>query len=86
MSQGFNSGNITDAHLQVYREMIEEALTKAAMSMGQMLRIRMKYDLIDFGHGLLDSIDEFDLLGRFKANVVKVAFSEEIKWSLLFYH
>lgn len=78
------SHEITDAHLEVYREMIEEALEKAALSMGQMLRIRMKYDLMDFGAGLLEPIDEFDLLGRFKVNIVKVAFSGEIKGAFYF--
>ena len=75
---------ITEAHLEVYREMIEEALDKAAMSMGQMLRIRVQYDLKDFGQGLLMPIDEFDNLGRFKVNVVKVAFSGELKGAFYF--
>jgi chemotaxis protein CheY-P-specific phosphatase CheC len=75
---------ITEAHLEVYKEMIEEALEKAARSMGQMLRIRMKYDLMDFGQGLLEPIEEFDHLGRFKVNIVKVAFSGEIKGAFYF--
>lgn len=79
-----NNQRITDAHLEVYKEMIEEALQKAALSMGQMLRIRMEYDLIDFGEGLLEKIDEFDDLGRFKVNIVKVAFSGEIKGAFYF--
>ncbi|MEP1097143.1 MAG: hypothetical protein ABJG78_18660 [Cyclobacteriaceae bacterium] len=75
---------ITAAHLEVYQEMVEEALEKAARAMGQMLRIRMKYDLMDFGQGLLEPIDEFDLLGRFKVNIVKVAFDGEIKGAFYF--
>lgn len=75
---------ITDTHLEVYREMVEEALDKAAQAMGQMLRIRMKYDLMGFGGGLLEPIEEFDLLGRFKVNVVKVAFSGELKGAFYF--
>ncbi|MEP5613942.1 MAG: hypothetical protein ABJP45_16945 [Cyclobacteriaceae bacterium] len=75
---------ITGAHLEVYQEMVEEALEKAARAMGQMLRIRMKYDLMDFGQGLLEPIDEFDLLGRFKVNIVKVAFEGEIRGAFYF--
>jgi len=75
---------ITEAHLEVYQEMVEEALEKAARAMGQMLRIRMKYDLMDFGQGLLEPIDEFDLLGRFKVNIVKVAFDGQIKGAFYF--
>lgn len=75
---------ITDSHLEVYREMVEEALEKAARAMGQMLRIRMKYDLMDFGQGILEPIEEFDLLGRFKLNIVKVAFTGEIKGAFYF--
>lgn len=84
MPQRFRKDTITEAHLQVYRDMIEEALEKAALSMGQMLRIRMKYDLVDFGPGLVEKIDEFDNLGRFKVNIVKVAFSGELKGAFYF--
>ncbi|MEQ9404954.1 MAG: hypothetical protein RIM99_15285 [Cyclobacteriaceae bacterium] len=84
MPHRFRKDTITDAHLEVYREMIEEALAKAALSMGQMLRIRVEYDLIDFGPGLLEKIEEFDDLGRFKVNVVKVAFNGEIKGAFYF--
>lgn len=80
----FRINKITDSHLQVYREMIEEALEKAALSMGQMLRIRMEYDLMDFGPGQLQPIQEFDDLGRFKVNIVKVAFSGELKGAFYF--
>ena len=75
---------LSEAHLQVYRDMIEEALGKAALAMGQMLKIRMNYDLMDFGPGLLEPIEEFDHLGRFKVNVVKVAFEGEIKGAFYF--
>ncbi len=79
-----NHKKLSESHLQVYREMIEEALTKAALAMEQMLKIRMKYDLIDFGPGLIEPIEEFNLLGRFKVNIVKVAFEGEIKGAFYF--
>ena len=75
---------VTEAHLKVYKEMIVEALEKAAFAMGQMLRIRMHYDLKDFGYGMLDKIEEFDDLGRFKVNVVKVAFIGDVKGAFYF--
>ncbi len=74
----------TGALLDVYRDMISEALEKAAQAMGQMLRIRMNHDLKDFGYGILGKIDEFDDLGRFKVNIVKVAFNGEIKGAFYF--
>lgn len=79
-----DKSKVAQAHLQVLQEMIEEALKKAAASMEQMLKVRMGYDLIDFGFGMLDSIDEFDLLGRFKVNIVKVAFNGEIGGAFYF--
>lgn len=64
--------------------MINEALAKAAESMGKMLRIRMSPDLIDYGEGELHNIRAFDDLGRFKVNLMKVAFNGEISGAFYF--
>jgi len=64
--------------------MITESLNKAARSMEQMLRIRVKPNLIQFGEGVLKPLHEFDELGRFKVNLMKVAFKGEINGAFYF--
>lgn len=76
--------NITGIHKEIIEEMISEALQKAAESMGKMLRIRMSPDLIDYGEGRLNRIKEFDDLGRFRVNLMKVAFKGEISGAFYF--
>lgn len=75
---------LTDSQIDIIRELIEESLQKAALSMEQMLRIRVEPDHIIFGNGPLDSISEFDFLGRFKVHLVKVNFKGQIKGAFYF--
>ncbi|MFK7953212.1 MAG: hypothetical protein AB8B73_10230 [Ekhidna sp.] len=70
--------SIEDVHKNIIEGMINEALAKAADSMGKMLKIRMSPDLIDYGIGRLHKVREFDDLGRFRVNLMKVAFKGEI--------
>ncbi|MEM9894959.1 MAG: hypothetical protein AAF789_01200 [Bacteroidota bacterium] len=75
---------ISPIHAQIIEEMITESLSKAAASMEQMLKIRMEPELISFGLGALNRIREFDDLGRFKVNLMKVAFKGQINGAFYF--
>ncbi|MEO9871248.1 hypothetical protein [Ekhidna sp.] len=77
-------GSLSDIHKEIIKEMLSESLTKAAASMAQMLRIRVDPELIHFGEGQLMPLREFDELGRFKVNLMKVAFSGEINGAFYF--
>ncbi len=77
-------GELSKLHLEIIEEMIMESLNKAALSMEQMLRIRVNPELIQFGEGELKSLHEFDDLGRFKVNLMKVAFNGEINGAFYF--
>ena len=77
-------GNLSDVHLEIIKEMLSESLNKAAKSMAQMLRIRVESELIHFGEGQLKPLKEFDELGRFKVNLMKVAFRGEINGAFYF--
>ncbi|WP_462250094.1 hypothetical protein [Ekhidna sp.] len=79
-----SKGNLSQVHLQIIEQMITESLSKAAESMAQMLKIRVNPDLIQFGEGQLHAIREFDDLGRFKVNLMKVAFNGEINGAFYF--
>lgn len=79
-----NKANITGIHKEIIEDMINQALAKAAESMGKMLKIRMSPDLIDYGEGRLNRIREFDDLGRFRVNLMKVAFKGEINGAFYF--
>jgi chemotaxis protein CheY-P-specific phosphatase CheC len=79
-----SKANITGIHKEIIEEMINEALKKAAESMGKMLRIRMSPELINYGEGELTDIRVFDDLGRFKVNLMKVAFKGEINGAFYF--
>ncbi len=77
-------GSLSEIHKEIIKEMLSESLTKAAESMAQMLRIRVEPELIHFGEGQLMPLREFDELGRFKVNLMKVAFSGEINGAFYF--
>ena len=77
-------GSLSDIHLEIIEEMITESLDKAAKSMEQMLRIRVNPEIIQFGEGVLKPLHEFDDLGRFKVNLMKVAFKGEINGAFYF--
>lgn len=79
-----SKANIVGIHKEIIEDMIHEALEKAANSMGKMLKIRMSHDLINYGEGELNRVREFDDLGRFKVNLMKVAFKGEISGAFYF--
>lgn len=70
--------------MEIVEDMITESLEKAANSMEQMLRIRVKPKITGLGPGPINRILEFDELGRFKVNLMKVAFNGEINGALYF--
>ena len=71
-------------HMEIVEDMILESLDKAAKSMEQMLKIRIRPKITGFGLGAVREIKEFDELGRFKVNLMKVAFKGEINGALYF--
>jgi len=77
-------GSLSEIHKEIIEEMISESLKKAAKSMEQMLRIRVNPKLIQYGEGYLKPLHEFDDLGRFKVNLMKVAFKGEINGAFYF--
>lgn len=70
--------------MEIVEDMILESLAKAAGSMEQMLKIRVKPKITGFGHGPIRNMKEFDELGRFKVNLMKVAFNGDINGALYF--
>lgn len=70
--------------MEIVEDMIIESLDKAAVSMEQMLKIRVKPKITGLGLGPLRRMPEFDELGRFKVNLMKVAFRGEISGALYF--
>ena len=57
---------MNDTQLGIIRKMLVETLEQAATSMGNMLRVRMKVQLLGFGDGIFNPIAEFDSLGKFR--------------------
>ena len=76
--------DFSPVHMEIVEDMILESLDKAASSMEQMLKIRVKPKITGFGLGPIRRIREFDELGRFKVNLMKVAFTGEINGALYF--
>lgn len=70
--------------MEIVEEMILESLEKAAGSMEQMLKIRVKPKVTGLGLGPIREIKEFDELGRFKVNLMRVAFKGEVNGALYF--
>ena len=79
-----NSAKLSPDELELVKELVYESLEKAGQSMAQMLRIRIKPELLDFGNGFAGALTEFDQLGRFKVHVVKVRFQGEITGAFYF--
>jgi chemotaxis protein CheY-P-specific phosphatase CheC len=84
ISRHTKSGKLSDDELTLVKELVHESLDKAATSMAQMLRIRIKPELLDFGNGFAGALTDFDQLGRFKVHVVKVKFKGEINGAFYF--
>lgn len=76
--------NYSSNHFEIIEDMVAESLDKAAISIEQMLKIRVAPKITGFGLGPLRQIPEFDYLGRFKVNLMKVAFQGEINGALYF--
>lgn len=70
--------------MEIVEDMILESLDKAAKSMEQMLKIRVNPKVTGFGLGPIREQKEFDELGRFKVNLMRVAFKGEISGALYF--
>lgn len=75
---------LNETQLEIVREFLEDTLSQAASSMGQMLRIRIQSDLLDYGEGELPYIQEFEDLGQFRAHVMKVALKGPIGGAFYF--
>jgi chemotaxis protein CheY-P-specific phosphatase CheC len=75
---------LTSGQLGIMREFLIETLDQAASAMGQMLRIRIKADLLGFGEGRIGRIQEFDDLGQFRVHVMKVALKGPIGGAFYF--
>ncbi|MEM6642566.1 MAG: hypothetical protein AAF616_06275 [Bacteroidota bacterium] len=76
--------DFSSLHFEIIEDMILESLGKAASSMEQMLKIRVKPKLTGFGAGPIKDIKEFNELGRFKVNLMRVAFKGDINGALYF--
>lgn len=64
--------------------MVQNAMEKAVQSMEKMLKIRINAPIVDFDTAPLKPIRELDLLGRFKAHLVKLVFSGDIRGAFYF--
>ena len=71
-------------HMEIVEDIILESLDKAAVSMEKMLKIRIRPKIMGFGLGPIGRIPELDELGRFKVNLMRVAFRGEINGALYF--
>lgn len=78
------SKKLSQHELELVKELVLESLEKASESMTQMLKIRIKAELHDFGNGFASALSDFDQLGRFKVHVVKVKFGGEINGAFYF--
>lgn len=75
---------LTEEQHEIVAELVSNALSKAITSMEQMLKIRVNAKHVHFDVGPLGNIPELDLLGRFKAHLVKLVFSGDIRGAFYF--
>ena len=75
---------LTEEQYELVSELVNTALQKAVTSMAQMLKIRVDASHIDFNTGDVPKIHDLDLLGRFKAHLVKLVFSGDIRGAFYF--
>ncbi|WP_421872040.1 hypothetical protein [Marinoscillum sp.] len=75
---------LTEEQHELVAELVHNALQKAVTSMAQMLKIRVDASHIDFNTGHVPTIHDLDLLGRFKAHLVKLVFSGDIRGAFYF--
>ncbi|WP_258102965.1 hypothetical protein [Marinoscillum sp. MHG1-6] len=76
--------NLTREQQEIISELVTQALEKAVSSMEKMLRIRIKANHIEYGLGTLETIPELDQLGRFKAHLVKLMFTGDMRGAFYF--
>lgn len=84
MSSGFSDSLLSQEQNELIGELVDNALSKAAASMEQMLKIRIETDHTVYATGPLDYIPEFDQLGLFKVHLVKLLFSGDIHGAFYF--
>ncbi|MFH6984289.1 hypothetical protein [Marinoscillum sp. 108] len=84
MSATHPNNRLTEEQRELISELIGNAIKKAVQSMEQMLKIRVNASHITYGVGPLTPIPELDLLGRFKAHLVKLVFSGDIRGAFYF--
>lgn len=73
-----------DEQRDIVNELVHSALDKAVSSMEKMLKIRISANHTHFDPGPIDPILELDNLGRFKAHLVKLVFSGDIRGAFYF--
>ncbi|WP_258101827.1 hypothetical protein [Marinoscillum pacificum] len=83
MSTTFNN-RLTEEQYELVSELVNNALVKAVDSMAKMLKIRVDASHVDFNTGDVDTFPDLDLLGRFKAHLVKLVFSGDIRGAFYF--
>ncbi|WP_115867107.1 hypothetical protein [Marinoscillum furvescens] len=84
MSTVYPTHRLTEEQREIISEMVHNAMEKAVQSMEKMLKIRINAPIVDFETEPLRPIRELDLLGRFKAHLVKLVFSGDIRGAFYF--
>ncbi len=70
--------------LEIIGELVDSAMDKVVQSLEMMLNIPLQKDRTVYGNGSLAPVSEFDELGRFKVNIVKVAFTGDLNGGFYF--
>lgn len=84
LSTAYKNYRFTEEQRELVAELVHNALKKSVSSMEKMLKIRVDASHIDFDTGAMGTIPELDLLGRFKAHLVKLVFSGDIRGAFYF--
>jgi len=84
VSTGKHTFRFSEEQREIVSDLVQSALEKAVASMEKMLKIRIAANHIVFKTGPLETIHELDMLGRFKAHLVKLVFSGEIRGAFYF--
>ncbi len=84
MATTYNKKRLTEEQYELVSELVHSALQKAVDSMAKMLKIRVDASHIDFKTGEIGTLHDLDLLGRFKAHLVKLVFSGDIRGAFYF--
>lgn len=83
MSTTYNN-RLTEEQHELVSELVNNALKKAVDSMAKMLKIRVDASHINFNTGGVKKLHDLDLLGRFKAHLVKLVFGGDINGAFYF--